>query len=124
MRNVNTIKFYYNESGAVFSGFIMQTDKEFYNEDERAKSITINYSDSSSYTIKTDGYAQITRVKGKREYELYIDYLRKPVTVKSSADYLVKELDPVKERVELRLKDVKSVSVREDDRTITLTKFK
>jgi hypothetical protein len=108
----------------VLSGFIMQTDKEFYNEDERAKSITINYSDGSGYTIKTEGYAQITRVNDKREYKLHIDYLRKPATVKSSADYLVKELESVKERVELKLKDVKSMSVREDDRTITLTKFK
>lgn len=109
------------------------TGKSFYSqlinsnrvvhESGSARSVTINYRDGSSYTIKTKGNVRVLNLNGKSERKLEIMYDREPVTVKSTDDFTVKEVGSVTESVTLRQKDVKSISVRELGRTTTLNKF-
>ena len=99
--------------------------------DKPAKAFTIEYTDGSSYTIKTPhpvinggNYLEITSVDGKSNREIKVVYFRPAEVVESNSDFSIKEVDPVKECLVLKAKDVQSVKVVTEDRDIILKKFK
>lgn len=121
-----------NGHGTIFSwvGFgAGKTIKIHY--ENPAKSFTITYSDGSSYTIKTPhpcinagNDLLITSFEGKSQREIKIEYYRKAELVQTNPDFTVEEVNPVKERLTLKAKDVKSITVTNDEQDVVLKKFK